>query len=113
MKQSVCKENVILILLGLIFILCIILVLKKREQFGPIRRYKSQWPIKMTKEELEQVVAYYLKRPSGMSWEGNARLSPRARAAQEFMYRRDCPLPLISKMHKYDYYLPENETVVE
>ena len=68
---------------------------------------------KMTKEELEQVIAYYLKRPSGMSWEGNARLSPRARAAQEFMYRRDCPIPLISQMHKYDYHLPKNEAVVE
>ena len=112
MKQSACKEKLVLILLVLIFLLCVILVLKKREQFDPIRRYKSQWPIKMTKEELEQIVAYYLKRPSGMSWEGNARLSPKARSVQEFMYRRDCPPPLISKMHKYDYHLPKNPDVV-
>ena len=112
MKQSACKEKLVLILLVLIFLLCVILVLKKREQFDPVSRYKSQWPIKMTKEELEQVVAYYLKRPSGMSWEGNARLSPKARSVQEFMYRRDCPPPLISKMHKYDYHLPKNPDVV-
>lgn len=112
MKQSACKEKLVLILLVFIFLLCVILVLKKREQFDPISRYKSQWPIKMTKEELEQVVAYYLKRPSGMSWEGNARLSPKARSVQEFMYRRDCPPPLISKMHKYDYHLPKNPDVV-
>ena len=112
MKQSVCKENVILILLGLIFILCVVLVLKKKEHFGYIDDYKSQWPIEMSKETLDQIIAYYLKRPSGMSWEGNARVSPKARSIQEYMYRRDCPIPLISQMHKYDYHLPRNPAVV-
>jgi len=112
MKQSVCKENIILILLGLIFILCVVLVLKKREHFGYVDEYKSQWPIEMTDEELEKIITYYLKRPSGMSWEGNASVSPKARSVQEYMYRRDCPVPLISQMHKYDYHLPKNPGVV-
>lgn len=113
MKQCVCKENVILILLGIIFILCVVLVLNRKEHFGYVADYKKQWPIKMTKEELDKIIAYYTKRNSGMSWEGNASVNPKARSVQEYMYRRDCPVPLISKMHPYDFYLPKNEDVVE
>jgi hypothetical protein len=111
MKQRGCKENVILILLGFIFILCVVLALKTREHFGYIDDYKSQWPIEMSKQDLERIKKYYLHRTSGMSWEGNAAVSPKAKAIQEFIYRRDCPTPLISKMHPYDFYLPRNPNV--
>lgn len=119
------KHNFILFLIcGTIFI-SIVLILKNNQrdtfysysspkyayQAVDVNRFaadylnKNPYKIKLSKNDYNQVMDYYFNRRSGMSWEGNATLrNPRAKAIAELVYRRDCPVPLISKMGKYNLY---------
>lgn len=108
------KHNFVLVLIGLTIILSIYLIVTNKEKFTALQEYKKKNPWRISVEPgcLKSIHRYYGDRKGGMSWEGNLKVSPKARAIQELMYRRDCPTPLISQMPKYHPpFLPNNPAI--
>ena len=121
------KHNFILFLLCSTIFISIILIVRTRYKDNFINRNpytiydtidinphareylnKNPHKIRLNKKDYNDVMNYYFDRPIGMSWEGSARLnSPAGQAIRERIYRRDCPIPLISQMGKYDPLIPD------
>jgi len=117
------RNNLILFLICLVVFICIILIVHAKNTDNFVNRehpryayevidinrnakdylLKHPYTIKLDKKDYNTVMNYYFDRSKGMSWEGDATLNnPVARAIAERVYRRDCSVPLISHMPKYN-----------
>lgn len=117
------RKNIILFLICLVVFICIVLIVHAKHSDNFVNRgypnyayeiidinpnarnYLLKNPQKITLRERDYnaVMNYYFDRPQGMSWEGDATLNnPVAKAIAERVYRRDCPVPVISRMPKYN-----------
>lgn len=98
------KNNVVVVLLSALIIILIVIILKKNN--------REKFMDKLTVDRYSNLRASKRRTGSfpssmGLSWVSSTVTDdPVLFKTYNYMYKRDCPPPLISQMGKYDYYLP-------
>ena len=98
------KNNIVVVLLSVLIIILIVTILKKDncEEFKNKLKVDRCSNLRASKRRTGRFPS-----SMGLSWVSSTVTDdPVLLKTYNNMYRRDCPPPLISRMGKYDYYLP-------
>ena len=114
-------------LIFIIIVLLVVLVLKKldlnegfRSNDRLLHTYYKHPTFDLNGQEYTDLIVKQgnygtgIPKPNALSqWESSSIMNnPKLVKLYSILYNRDCPPPLISQMHKYDYYLPRDNELI-